>query len=76
MMWSSSGWSWIWMSLVMVVFWGGVIAVVAWVVRRPESKDEPERAVRILEQRFARGEISSEELQDGRRLLGAGPPGG
>ena len=80
MMWTVSGWNWVWMTLSMVLFWGAIVGVIAWVVRRPESRSEGlPPASRILEERFARGEISAEELEEGRRVLesgNTGAPGG
>ena len=59
-------WGW----LVMLLFWGGVIAVVVLLVRGPRGgwngryrsseQDEPDR---ILAQRFARGEIDETEYR-------------
>ena len=70
---TGSGWGWLWMILTMAVFWGGVIALILWAFRRPESPGGPSSPPsRILEERFAKGEISASELEEGRRLLGAG----
>jgi putative membrane protein len=46
MWWDDGGWtvgSWIMMSLMMVVFWGGLIAVVVWLILslRHDSSDVP-----------------------------------
>ena len=73
-----NGWSWsdwLAMSLMMVVFWGLVVAGVVYLVRtmgrpgddrRGADDDPPER---ILEQRFARGEIDEDEFRRGRDAL-------
>ena len=37
-MWTVSGWNRVWMTLSMVLFWGAIVGVIAWVVRRPESR--------------------------------------
>jgi len=84
-MWTAGGWNWIWMTLMMVAFWGGIVVVIAWAVRRPSwdrppsdrpsSEGDAAKPAQILEERFARGEITSQELQDGRRLLGVGSAG-
>jgi putative membrane protein len=70
MMWygNGSGVGWLVMSLMMLVFWGGVIALVVWFVRQPRRQggDEtsPEKSpTTILEERFARGEIDEEEFR-------------
>ncbi|MEK7410148.1 MAG: SHOCT domain-containing protein [Actinomycetota bacterium] len=70
------GW-WIFMTIMMVVFWGGLIWFAATVIRRPNSTSHdvgsghlappatntftPETAQEILDKRLARGEI---ELDD------------
>ncbi|HAM27981.1 MAG TPA: hypothetical protein DCP11_15130 [Microbacteriaceae bacterium] len=66
---------WVVMGLLMLLFWGGVIAVVAVMLfrRRPEG-DAPrprahEDAERILNERFARGEIDEEEFTTRRAAL-------
>lgn len=76
------GWgvgAWIAMSLMMVVFWGGLIALVVWLVRgspsspsdRPatRSDDPAEHGEKVLAERFARGEIDEEEFTRRRELL-------
>lgn len=69
-MWHWSGmepWGWI----LMAVFWVAIVALVVWAVRsfggpaRPDS----DRAMRILEERFARGEIDQQEYEERRRVL-------
>lgn len=69
---------WVWMALVMVVFWGLVVAGIVWLVRRaggaaapiepPDSGQGP-TAQQILDERYARGEISEEEYRHRRDLL-------
>ena len=77
MMWGNGwGWGdWLAMSLMMVVFWGLVIGGIVYLVRtlgRPRD-DRPaadERTPgRILEERFARGEIDEEEYKQRRETL-------
>ena len=61
------------MMLMMVVFWGlvvaGLIIGLRWLVGqgRPTSRDE---ALEILRQRYARGEIDKQEFDTRRRDLG------
>lgn len=77
MMWYSNGNSWVgWlvMSLMMILFWGGLIALVVWFVRQPRRQGGDERSPdkspsTILEERFARGEIDEEEFQKRRDTL-------
>lgn len=66
---------WIVMALMMLLFWAGVVAVVILLVRagRPggggyagSAHDEPDR---ILNERFARGEIDANELNERRAAL-------
>ena len=61
MMWL--GWGGGWMALWMVLFWGGVALLVVWGLRAldPRTRDDDSRASRILDERFARGEIDDEE---------------
>jgi putative membrane protein len=68
--------SWIAMSLMMVLFWGGLILLVVWLVRasRPgRPADRPanptEHGEEVLADRFARGEIDAEEFEHRRELL-------
>ena len=71
MWWNGSGWAWLWMSVMMVAFWGGVGALIFLVVRSgsktlPEARSDPED---ILAERFARGEISAEEFHERKKVL-------
>jgi putative membrane protein len=80
MMWGwGPGW-WILGSLLTVVFWVAVIVLIVTLVRG-HSASEPSTgrsmtpALRILEERYARGEISREEFMERRAVLaGGGPP--
>jgi putative membrane protein len=73
------GWGWghmLFGSLMMILFWGGLILLIVLAVRwlgagsvrvtpqAPESK-----ALDVLKERFARGEIDKEEFEERRRLL-------
>jgi Predicted membrane protein (DUF2078). len=68
------GWGgWIVMLVSMTIFWGGLIVLVVWAVKQfapgpGRQRTDPEA---ILEERFARGEIGREELEEGRRALRA-----
>lgn len=72
MMYGYGGW---WMWLWMVFFWGGLLAVIVWTVhttqnrRSAGSQQDGSRAIHILEERFARGEIDEEEFERRRRTL-------
>lgn len=82
MYWDHGSWGagdWLAMSLMMVVFWGAVIALVVWLVRSARSDQRTERpappapsADEVLAERFARGEIDDEEFTRRRELLHSG----
>ena len=71
---------WLAMGLMMVVFWTVVIAAVVIVVRGASHSHAdltatlaaPDPALRILDERFARGEIDAEEYAQRRDLLRSG----
>lgn len=76
MMWGD-GWgagiAWV---LLMLLFWGGLVILVVFLVRgflvpparRPGESGRPDPRD-ILAERFARGEISEDEFQERRRVL-------
>jgi putative membrane protein len=76
------GWGWgaggfLLMVLMMTLFWGAIIATVVWAIRqfRPREAgtgDASTSAMRILEDRFARGEIDADEFQRRREILRGG----
>jgi putative membrane protein len=49
--------------ILMLVFWGGLIALVVWAFRRLRPSEPPESALSILKERFARGEIDQQEYE-------------
>ena len=56
----------------MVVFWGLIVVLVVWLVRR--ASGEPDNrggktASQILDARFARGEIDRDEYEDKKKAL-------
>lgn len=67
------GWAgWLMMSLFMLALWGAVVAGVVLLARSLRGRQEPEShadALRILDERLARGEIDAEEYSRRRRLL-------
>ena len=72
MMWPyyGDGWSWLWMGGMMVVFWGGVILLAAWLIRstgRPSGNVDD--AMTRLRSRLAAGEITPDEFENTKRLL-------
>ncbi|HEY8914217.1 SHOCT domain-containing protein [Lacisediminihabitans sp.] len=65
---------WVVMGLVMLLFWGGVVTAVVLLLRRRSDGDVPrprgiEDAERILNERFARGEIDEQEFTARRAAL-------
>ena len=57
-----SGW-WIVMVVIMVLFWGAIIAVVVWGIRQFTGDQRRDRSpLDIARQRLARGEINKEEF--------------
>jgi putative membrane protein len=77
--WMHGGWGWGWMSLMMIVmllFWGAVIAGVVWLIRGAawdpsvrETLVSKETPVEILDRRFAEGAISEEDYRARREVL-------
>jgi putative membrane protein len=75
MMWGDGGWGWVGGGLMMLVFWGGLVALIVFVVRgnthRSDGSDRPRHRdpQEILRDRFARGEISEEEFEQRKQVL-------
>ncbi|HZD16835.1 MAG TPA: SHOCT domain-containing protein [Actinomycetota bacterium] len=68
--WSDGGWGFLWM----ILSWGLIVAIVVFVVRAfsSGSSDRRSRAAEpraILDERFARGEMSEDEYRERRRVL-------
>jgi putative membrane protein len=53
--------------VIFLLFWGGVIALVIWAIRRATSSRG--RALQILQVRFARGEIDQQEFEQRKAAL-------
>lgn len=60
--------AWVAMSMMMVVFWGLVIVAIVAVARTLTSRSVP-TPQEILDERFARGELSVEEYEERSRAL-------
>lgn len=62
MMWPCGGMGMIWMLL----FWVGLVVLIVWAVRtvgdNTVKRDTSNRAIEILEERYARGEIDGDEF--------------
>ena len=68
------GWGgWLAMSLMMLVFWGlliaGVVALIRSARREPPDSSQDGDARRLLDERFARGEIDEQDYARRRDLL-------
>lgn len=64
------GWWWLLMPIGMIIFWGGIIALIIWAIRQSsEGRGGGGNAVEIARGRYARGEISREEFDQIRRDL-------
>ena len=68
--------AWLVMALLMLLFWGGMVTVVVLLLRRPHLGEGPAApraalhdAERILNERFARGEIDEQEFTARRTAL-------
>lgn len=70
-MWDWDGWGWIVMMPMMLIFWGGLIWLIVWLVRRTggETGSRENDPIEIARRRYARGEISGDELEQIRRNL-------
>jgi putative membrane protein len=70
--------------LITLLFWGGLLVLIIWAVVRivtaiehrhgtpphtPQGHTQSESAGEILKQRYARGEIDTEEFEERRRML-------
>lgn len=62
------GWTGLWLLGMMMVFWGTVILLAAWVIRSMGRSNEND-AMAILRKRLAAGEISQDEYENTKRLL-------
>lgn len=63
---AGGGWPWPW-GLIMLVLWVALIVAVVWLVIRAARSRAPsgmDRAREILAERYARGEITTEEYRE------------
>ena len=72
MMWNyDGGASWLWMGSTMLLFWGGVVLLAIWAIRASTtSKRSGDAALDTLRRRLAAGEISAEEFEKVKKVLG------
>lgn len=69
-MWYGHGmgaWGW----LMMVAFWVVVVSLIVWALRSAATPGQPaeDTALRILDERLARGEIDLEDYEERRKVL-------
>ena len=64
-------WMWVVGSLMMVLFWGGLILLFVWAVKvtRGHAEGSSANAFEVLKRRFAAGEITQDEYDKTRRVL-------
>lgn len=80
--WGDGGWGVLWMVVTMLVFWGGLAALVILLSRswnddrrRGDGERRQDRsAIDLLQERFARGEIDDEEYRARVKVLQGSPP--
>jgi len=74
----NNGWGWMWMGLMMILFWGGLIVLGVLLLRgagfggRKDQTGTPASgrdATEILRARFARGEITEDEYRKNLSVL-------
>lgn len=64
-------WTWLWMAGMMVLIWGGVAFLAAWVLRGISgSEHSDDAAMVVFRRRLAGGEISPEEFEKTKKALG------
>jgi putative membrane protein len=64
------GASWAWMSLTMIFFWSLALAGLVLLVRSTShDRDRRPSAYEVLDERFARGELSEDEYEQRRAVL-------
>lgn len=57
------GWMWLWGTLMMLT-WVALIAAAVWLVVRSLGGGRPNRAREILDERYARGDLTTDEYRE------------
>ena len=60
---------WAWMGVMMLIFWGAIVALVVFAIRAFRPDRGGDAAMDILRHRLASGEISPEEFEKTKRAL-------
>jgi putative membrane protein len=70
MMYGGFGW-WMFGAIFMIIFWGGLIALIVWAVTRLSRRGGPGHrdALDIARERYARGEIARDQFEQIKRDL-------
>lgn len=69
---SYSGFGWFGGMFMMIIFWVGLILLIAWLVRELSGgrrEKDGHRALDILKERYARGEIDKKEYEEKKKEL-------
>ena len=70
MMWGyTDGSSMVWMGIMMILFWGGAIALVVFAIRAFTNGKAGDPAIETLRRRLASGDISQEDFDKTRKSL-------
>jgi uncharacterized membrane protein len=64
------------MTVVFVGFWALVVVLLVKLVRSPRDAPAQSAGLRVLEERYARGEITHEEFTERKAVLAGQPPTG
>ena len=69
MMWDiplGMGWVWLFGGLWMIIFWGGLIALIVWIVKKVSDRgvsSPPKDPLQLAKERYAGGEINQKEFE-------------
>ena len=72
MMWPyyADGWNWLWMGGMMLLFWGGLIALAVWAIRALSGpRSTTDQPLEVLRRRLAAGQISPEDYEKTKQAL-------
>ena len=64
-----AGWWMVWGMIMMVLFWGGLIALFVWGVQSLVRREDPRSPLDIAKERLARGEMTAQEFEQIRLAL-------
>ena len=73
--WGMSWWMWVLMAAATTGFWAVVVLALRELLapRGARRSSAPDEALRLLDERLARGEIDAEQYVEAKRLLTRGP---